>query len=209
MSTPKEKFMDFFMLRELRPESTSSGSGGAASQKVLKVESLQKRFFDAINAQERKAKVQKELDDLLKALDELQEANEKAFSKRTPQKQAEITKVFENAKRSIESRRKEALEAFEKYKSDLESRENENVFNPELNSDSDKTAEVDDTVLNVENSDPTKNVTFSTDQENEARGLGENRTFSMGNHLSEDRRQKQIRKNQRRSITIKDNNRIK
>ena len=160
MSTPKEKFMDFFMLRELRPESTSSGSGGAASQKVLKVESLQKRFFDAINAQERKAKVQKELDDLLKALDELQEANEKAFSKRTPQKQAEITKVFENAKRSIESRRKEALEAFEKYKSDLESRENENVFNPELNSDSDKTAEVDDTVLNVEDSDPAKIATF-------------------------------------------------
>ena len=32
-------------------------------------------------------------------------------------------------------------------------------------------------VLNVEDSDPTKNVTFSTDQENEARGLGENRTF--------------------------------
>ena len=86
MSTPKEKFMDFFMLRELRPESTSSGSGGAASQKVLKVESLQKRFFDAINAQERKAKVQKELDDLLKALDEVQEANQKTFSKRTPQK---------------------------------------------------------------------------------------------------------------------------
>ena len=70
------------------------------------MESLQKRFFDAINARERKAKVQKELDDLLKALDELQEANEKAFSKRTPQKQAEITKVFENAKRSKESRGK-------------------------------------------------------------------------------------------------------
>ena len=198
MSTPKEKFMDFFMLRELRPESTSSGSGGAASQKVLKVESLQKRFFDAINAQERKAKVQKELDDLLKALDELQEANEKAFSKRTPQKQAEITKVFENAKRSIESRRKEALEAFEKYKSDLESRENENVFNPELNSDSDKTAEVDDTVLNVEDSDPTKNVKFSTDQENEAKGLGENRTFSNIFLSSEDERQRHVRKNQRR-----------
>ena len=93
------------------------------------MESLQKRFFDAINARERKAKVQKELDDLLKALDEVHEANEKSFSKRTPQKQAEITKVFKNAKRSIESRRKEALEAFEKYKSDLESRENENVFN--------------------------------------------------------------------------------
>ena len=90
------------------------------------------------------------------------------------------------------------MEAFEKYKNDLESRENENVFNSELNSDSDKTAEVDDTVLNVEDSDPTKNVTFSTDQENEARGLGENRTFSMGNCLSEDERQKQTRKNQRR-----------
>ena len=73
MSTPK-KFMDFFILRELMPESTSSGSGGEKSQKVLKVESLQKRFFDAINAHERKAKVQKELDDLLKALDEVQEA---------------------------------------------------------------------------------------------------------------------------------------
>ena len=70
------------------------------------MESLQKRFFDAINARERKAKVQKELDDLLKALDEVQEANEKSFSKRTPHKQAEITEAFKNAKRSIESSRK-------------------------------------------------------------------------------------------------------
>ena len=91
----------------------------------------------------------------MKALDEVQEANEKSFSKRTPQKQAEITEAFENAKRSVESNRKEALEAFEKYKNDLESRGNENVLNSELNSDSDKTAEVDDTVLNVEDSDPT------------------------------------------------------
>ena len=122
MSTLKEKFMDFFIPSKERTESSSSGSAGAKPQIILKVERLQERFLDAVNAHERKTKVQKELDDLLKALDELQEANEKAFSKRTPQKQAEITKVFENAKRSIESRRKEALEAFEKYKSDLESR---------------------------------------------------------------------------------------
>ena len=127
---------------KFRTESTSSGSGGAKSQKVFKMESLQKRFFDTINAHERKAKVQKELDDLLKALDEVQEAKEKSFSKYTPQKQSELSEAFEKAMRSIESHRKQALEAFEKYKNDLESRENENVFNSELNSDSDKMAEL-------------------------------------------------------------------
>ena len=56
MSTPKEKFMDFFVPRELRPESTSSDSGGAKSQKVLKAESLQKRFFDGVLSQCMKSK---------------------------------------------------------------------------------------------------------------------------------------------------------
>ena len=142
--------MDFFILSKERTESSSSGSAGAKPQIILKVERLQERFLDAVNAHERKAKVQKELDDLLKALDEVQEAKEKSFSKYTPQKQSELSEAFEKAMRSIESHRKQALEAFEKYKNDLESRENENVFNSELNSDSDKTAEVDDTVLNVE-----------------------------------------------------------
>ena len=97
MSTPKEKFMDFFIPSKERTESSSSGSAGAKPQIILKVERLQERFLDAVNAHERKAKVQKELDDLLKALDEVQEAKEKSFSKYTLQKQSELSEAFEKA----------------------------------------------------------------------------------------------------------------
>ena len=72
MSTPKEKFMDFFIPSKERTESSSSGSAGAKPQIILKVERLQERFHDAVNAHERKAKVQKGLEDLLKTLDEVE-----------------------------------------------------------------------------------------------------------------------------------------